>query len=417
MITGKKIMSSTVFSAFFMVIMLMVFYPLAQTQQTKDKLLDKKKHIEEEIAYYKKLIEETKKTKNISLNQLVLLKNQISVRENLIGVINIEMSELDSKIIENMEEVQRSTEQVKALKEEYAKMVYNAYKNRSSFDRLMFIFASTDFNQAHRRLKYLQQYNQYLRHEVELISNTTNQILQTNKELEKQKNSKQELLVSSQAEKLKLAKEKEKKDADLKKLKKTETELKKTLKQKEEEARILRRKIESAISEEIKKSAVKTNKTVTTTTTVKNVLTPEEIIATDNFAGNKGRLPWPLERGAITATYGEHPHPVLDGIKVKNNGIDISTSSGAVARAVFAGIVAGVVTITNNNKAVIIRHGEYFTVYSNLMSVSVKKDQKVAIKQTVGTINTGSDDNKTELHFEVWQGKLTCNPVDWISKR
>jgi murein hydrolase activator len=410
-------MSGAVFTVFFMVIMLMVFYPLAQTQQTKDRLLDKKKHIEEEIAYYKKLIEETKKTKSISLNQLVLLKNQIAIRENLIGVINFEVSELENKITENMVEVQRSTEQVSALKEEYAKMVYNAYKNRSSFDRLMFIFASTDFNQAHQRLKYFQQYNQYLRHEVDLISNTTSQILIANKELEMQKNSKQELLASSQAEKLKLAMEKEKKDADVKKLKKTEAELKKTLKQKEEEAKILRRKIESAISDEIKKSAVKTNKTVTNTTTVKNVLTPEEIVASDNFAGNKGRLPWPLERGAITATFGEHPHAVLDGIKVKNNGIDISTSMGATARAVFSGIVAGVITITNNNKAVIIRHGEYFTVYSNLMSVLVKKDQKVAIKQAVGIINTSSDDNKTELHFEVWQGKLTCNPAEWISKR
>ncbi|MEI6851958.1 MAG: peptidoglycan DD-metalloendopeptidase family protein [Bacteroidota bacterium] len=414
---GKKIISYSVFAVFFTVIMLLVFYPLAQTQQTKDKLMDKKKQIEDEIAYYKKLIEDTKNTKNISLNQLVLLKNQIEKRENLIDEINVEMSDLDNKISQNNVVVQRSTEQMKALKEEYAQMVYNSYKNRNSFDRLMYIFASSDFNQAHQRLKYFQQYNNYLSHQVDLISNTTNQILQTNQELVLQKNSKQQLLVSSETEKLQLAQEKEKKDADLKKLKQTEGELRKKLKQKEEEARTLRRKIESAISDEIKKSAFKSNKTVTTTTTVKNVLTPEEVVASDNFAGNKGKLPWPLERGAITGTYGEHPHPVLDGIKVKNNGIDISTSVGATARAVFAGVVASVITIANNNKAVIIRHGEFFTVYSNLKSVSVGKDQKVGIKQAIGVINSSSDDGKTELHFEVWQGKMTCNPAEWISKR
>jgi septal ring factor EnvC (AmiA/AmiB activator) len=213
-------MSLSVFAIFFTIIMLMVFYPFAQNQQTKEKLLDKKKQIEDEIAYYRKLIDETKKTRNISLNQLVLLKNQIEKRENLIAEINTEVSALDNKIIENIVVVQRSTEQMIALKQEYSKMVYNAYKNRNSFDRLMFIFSSSDFNQAHQRMKYFQQYNDYLRHQVDLISNTTNQIIQTNKELELQKNSKQELLVSSEVEKVKLAMEKEKKDADIKNLKK-----------------------------------------------------------------------------------------------------------------------------------------------------------------------------------------------------
>lgn len=415
--TRRKIMTYAVFAIFLGITMLMVFYPYAQNQQAKDKLIDKKKQIEEEISYYRKLIDETKKNKSMSINQLVLLKNQIEKRESLIEEINTEMSELDNKISENIVVVNRSTEQMKALKEEYAQMIYNSYKNRSSFERLMFIFASTDFNQAHQRLKYFQHYNEYLRHQVDLIANTTDQILQKNKELELQKNSKQQLLAASEAEKRKLALEKEKKSADVSKLKKKEAELRKKLKQKEEEARILRRKIETAISDEIKKSAGKSKKTVTTTTTVKNVLTPEEKVESDNFSGNKGRLPWPLERGAITGTFGEHPHPVLEGIRVKNNGIDIATTSGSNARAVFDGVVSGVITITNNNKAVIIRHGEYFTVYSNLQSVSVSKGQKVNMKQSIGVINTSSDENKTELHFEVWQGRLICNPAEWIARR
>ena len=147
------------------------------------------------------------------------------------------------------------------------------------------------------------------------------------------------------------------------------------------------------------------------------MLTPEEKVVSDNFTNNKGKLPWPVERGAITGYFGEHPHPVLDGIKVKNNGIDISTTAGSSARAVLSGTVSSVVTITNNNMAVIIRHGEFFTVYSNLESVQVNKNQSVSTKQSIGIVYTNADEGKTELHFEVWQGKVICNPAEWLAKR
>ena len=343
--------------------------------------------------------------------------NHISQRENLIDEINGEMLSLEYTISDNMQKVQRSKEQLQAIKDSYAKIIYNAYKNRSAVDRLMFIFAAKNFNQAYQRLKYLQLYNEYLHRQVDLILNTTNQIIDKNKELESQKNSKKELLMNSEEEKKQLALEKEKKDADVSKLKQTENDLRKKLKQKEEQARVLRNKIESVINYEITKSAHKSNVTVTTTTTVKNVLTPEEKVVSDNFSANKGKLPWPVERGVITGTFGEHPHPVLEGIKVKNNGIDISTTAGASVRSVLSGVVSSIITITNNNKAIIIRHGEYFTVYSNLQSVSVKKDQQVTTKQTIGVASTNSDDGKTEMHFEVWQGKIICNPAEWLAKK
>lgn len=392
-------------------------YPFAQNQQNKDKLLDKKKAIEEEIAYYKKLLDETKKNKDLSLNQIVLLKNQITKREELIGGINDEIAGLDYIISANNENIKRSNEQLNSMKNEYAELIYNSYKNRSSYDRIMLIFAAKDLNQAYSRIKYFQQYNEYLRRQVGLIQNTKKTITEKNRELEQQKLSKKELLLSSEKEKQKLAEEKATKDKNLKTLKQKESELKSKLKKKEEEARILKKKIEAAIAAEINKSAVKSNKTVTSTTTVKNVLTPEEKVVSDNFMSNKGKLPWPVERGAITGSFGEHPHPVLDGIKVKNNGIDISTTIGASARAVLNGTVSSIVTITNNNTAVIIRHGEFFTVYSNLESVSVSKNQSVSIKQNIGVVYTNTDEGKTELHFEVWQGKAICNPAEWLAKR
>jgi len=392
-------------------------YPFAQNQQNKDKLLDKKKAIEEEIAYYKKLLDETKKNKDLSLNQIVLLKNQITKREELIGGINDEIAGLDNKIFANNENIKRSNEQLNSMKNEYAELIYNSYKNRNSYDRIMLIFAAKDMNQAYSRIKYFQQYNEYLRRQVGLIQNTKKTITEKNRELEQQKLSKKELLLSSEKEKQKLAEEKATKDKNLKTLKQKEKELKSKLKKKEDEARILKKKIEAAIAAEINKSAVKSNKTVTSTTTVKNVLTPEEKVVSDNFMSNKGKLPWPVERGAITGSFGEHPHPVLDGIKVKNNGIDISTTIGASARAVLNGTVSSIVTITNNNTAVIIRHGEFFTVYSNLESVSVSKNQSVSIKQNIGVVYTNTDEGKTELHFEVWQGKVICNPAEWLAKR
>ncbi len=417
MTEGNKVKIFLLVFCFFSIIAGVWFMPYAQNQQNKDKLLDKKKKIEEEISYYKKLLNETSKNKDLSLNQLVLLKNQISKREELIDGINEEIFGLELKISKNNQDIQRSNEQLASMKDEYALLIYNAYKNRSSYNRLMLIFAAKDFNQGFQRIKYFQQYNEYLRRQVALIQDTKEYIAQKNKELVQQKLSKEDLLQNSQEEKNKLSEEKAQKDNDLNKLKKKEADLRKKLKKKEAEANTLKKKIEAAISSEITKSASKSNKTVTNATTVKNVLTPEEKVVSDNFTNNKGKLPWPVERGVITSYFGEHPHPVLDGIKVKNNGIDISTTQGSAARAVLSGTVSSIVTITNNNMAVIIRHGEFFTVYSNLGSVCVSKNQSVSTKQSIGTVYTNSDEGKTELHFEIWQGKVICNPTEWIAKR
>jgi septal ring factor EnvC (AmiA/AmiB activator) len=407
-----------VYSVFFICLVLFMFpFASSQNQSQKDKLLDKKKQIESEIEYYKQLLSDTKKSKELSLNRVNLLKNQISKREDLIDEINSEVGLIDKQINENNQEIRKHQENLQVLKDEYARMIYNAYKSRHAYTRLMFIFAANDFDQAYQRLRYFQQYNDYRRKQVELIAETQGQILLKNKDLRQEKENKNQLLQSNEQEKQKLAIEKAEKDKALKGLKKKESEIKKALKEKQAEAAKLKGKIESLIAEEINKSAKKTNKTVTATTTARTVLTPEEKLLSDNFISNKGKLPWPVESGVISSSYGEHPHPVLDGIKVKNNGIDIATKKGSAARAVFNGIVTSIIVITNTNKAVLIRHGDYFTVYSNLESVSVSKGQNVSTKQRIGTVYTGDSDGKTELHFEVWEGKLLCNPVLWLAGR
>lgn len=390
------------------------------SQKTKEKLQEDKEKIEKDIAYTNKLLTETKKNKQISLNQLIILNNKINQREDLITNINSEIGTIDEKIQNNLKETSKLTAEVKKIKEAYGKMIFYAFKNRNAYTRLMYVFASSNINQAFKRLKYLKLYAKYRRKQAENIISSTQLLSEKLTELKGIKTNKSTLLKSKESEKDSLAQEKEEKNTSVKTLLKKEKDLLKTIKQKEKEAKKLQQSIEAVIAEEIKK-ATTNNTTNTTTQTNDNVsttikelgLTDKEIALSTNFSNNKGKLPWPTEKGIVTSTFGIHTHPVLD-IQIKNNGIDILTSVGAKARAVFEGKVTGVVNIPGADKAVIIRHGEYLTVYSNLSDVSVKTGDLVVIKQEIGTIATDAEESKTELHFEVWYGKTLTDPINWL---
>ena len=392
--------------------------PLAQTRQdAKEKMESRKKQLEEEIAVNKKLLEETEKNKKMSVGQLKLLKAQIAKREELLNQINLGIDSLNRLIRDNDDLLVKQDQNLKTLKTEYAKIIYDEWKMRNANDRLLFVFAARDFNQAFHRIKYFQQYTYYRKIQAGLIVSVTEDIKTKKEELQSQRLEKQSLLADNESEKDRLDREKEEQAGMVLQLKKKSNELKKQLARKQEEARKLKQKIQEIIAYEFNKSAGKTNKTPTSTTDVKNILTPEEKLISNDFMSNKGKLPWPVASGVISDYFGEHDHPVLEGIKVKNNGIDISTSRGSAARAVFGGIVASVVSIEADNKLVIIRHGDYFTAYSNLASVSVAKGSKVTTKQSIGVVNTDSDDGKTNLHFEVWEGRVAQNPVYWLAPR
>jgi murein hydrolase activator len=408
----------------FFVITVMVFVSFCSySQKTKEKLQEDKKKLADDIAYTNKLLSETKKNKQVSLNQLIILNNKINQREELINTVNTELNDLEGTISQNSKETEKLNNNLLELKHEYAKMIVFAYKNRNSFTRLMFIFASSDFNQAFIRLKYLQQYTRYRKKQAEMIVRTGQLLTSKISELINIRSGKTKLLTNQENEKLMLDEEKKEKNTSVKKLQDKEKELVQTIKQKEKESKKLKLAIETVISEEIKKATEKSKTTTTTNTTNKTVvkseitLTPEEVVVSNSFVSNKGKLPWPSEKGIVTSTFGKHPHPVLDGITIQNNGIDISTSDGAKARAVFEGKVTGVISIPGANKAVIIRHGEYLTVYSNLASVYVKTGDKVKIKQEIGLIYTDTDESKTELHFEIWNGKILTDPLGWLSPK
>lgn len=410
--TWQKLASS-------LILMVIVFFSFISNtfgQDKKSQLEARKAKIEEEINYTNRLLSETKKSKQTSMNQLVLLNKKISKRQELINAISGEINQIDSRIKQTNDTIGELTESIKKLKEEYGRMIYYAQKNRSSYSRLMFIFSAENFNQAYQRLKYFQQYSSYRQNQVRVIKETQAVLAEKVALLQKQKNEKLSLKTVEETEKQKLAREKNEQDQVVRKLSQKERELLKKLRENEKAAKKLQKAIEDLIAEELRK-ARETAKKTGTKPSIDNAfgLTPSEMKLSTSFAGNKGNLPWPTERGVISATFGEHPHPVLKGIKTKNNGVDITTAGGSYARSIFDGEVTSIMSLPSYHNVIIIKHGEFLTVYSNIVQVLVKKGDKVTTKQKLGLIET-DDSGRTKLHFELWKGKILQNPEAWIIK-
>lgn len=403
--------------------LLLFFLSLASFAQTAKELEEKKKRLQDDIKYTNKLLEETESSKKNSLSQLRLLNTKIEMRQELIKTIAKEVKLIDKQINQTNSVVGSLENDLKKLKSEYAKMIYFAWKNQSSYDRLMFIFSSKDFNQAYLRLKYIQQYADYRKKQAKIIKETQLALGEKIDVLKKSRTEKAALLTNEEQEKLKLTTEKKEKDMLLENLQNKEAQLKKELKQKQNEAQKLQKEIERIIAEEIKKRAEEARKKAEADKLagkeVKETpkgfsMTPEEVLISDNFELNRGKLPWPSEKGIITGHFGESTHPDLPNVKINNNGIDIGTDRGAKARAVFDGTVSAIISIPGAYKAVMVRHGEFISVYANLEEVYVKKDDKIKVKQEIGKVHTDESEGKTELHFEIWRGNAKTNPEEWI---
>jgi septal ring factor EnvC (AmiA/AmiB activator) len=279
----------------------------------------------------------------------------------------------------------------------------------------MFIFSANDFNQAYRRLRYIQQFNSNLKKQAKLIENGELKIENEVSRLKTEETEKQSLKTNNENENNQLVSVKQQQGKTLKELQKKQTELQKTLKEKEKTAAKLQKEIEAIIAKEISESSTKKD-AVRSKNPEKFSLTPEEQKLSNTFSGNRGKLPWPTAKGIVASSFGEHDHPVLKGIKTKNNGIDIATEAGVEARTIFDGKVTAVISVPGADKAIIIRHGDFLSVYSNLEETYVNKGDKVTTKQRIGKIATDQSDSKTELHFELWQGKSLLNPMDWLAR-
>jgi murein hydrolase activator len=402
---------------FLLVACLVLINLCAALAQSKSELEKQKQQLLKDIEYTNKLLRDTEQNKKQTLTELSLMKAKITQRQQLINTVGRQASIVEKQMGETRAIVSALEDDLKQLKEEYGKMIYYTYRNKSQYDRLMFILSSKDINQAYKRVKYFQQYAKHRQDQVKAIEALQKDLNARSVELAEKKRELSKLVEDSEREKLQLSAEKEQRDKMVHDLQDKEKELRKALKKKDQEAKKLEQAIARIIEEEIRKARVKSEKTETKVTKSGFALTPEEMTLSTNFADNRAKLPWPSDRGVITSTYGEHAHPTLRDIKTVNNGVDIATEPGTKARAVFEGTVSAVVSIPGAHKAVIMRHGEYLTVYSNLENVEVKMGDKVTVKQPLGTVVTDTDENRTVLHFELWKGAEKQDPALWITKQ
>lgn len=397
---------------------LLVITSTLSFSQTKKELEKKRAKLQKEIDETNRLLQTTSKNKNRSIAELNALDKKIKTRKELILTINSEIDVLGSQINYTNNEIGNLENKMEELKDNYAKMVVYAYKNKNEYQRLMFVFASSSFNQAYKRLKYLQQYSEQRKNQAMLISETNQKLTGKKTELEFQKKDKTKLKSTQEIQKKTLDKEKGEQEIVVSKLQQNEKKLLKQLADKQAAKEKLDRALDNLIRKEIeaakKKATAAGNKNVTNTNVF--TLTPEAQKLSSGFASNRGALPWPVEQGTITGIFGDHPHNELKGIVVKSNGIDISTNKGSSARVIFQGEVTHVTSISGN-KVVIIRHGEFLSVYSNLEETFVKQGDKISTKQKIGSIHTNMEDEKTELHLEIWKGFTKLDPSGWLAKK
>jgi septal ring factor EnvC (AmiA/AmiB activator) len=381
--------------------------------QDKAELQKERDRISEEISLTSKLLKETRDNRNKVEAELSLLTRKIGLREDLIKSLQREISQYNARIKQNKAEITKLENELKALKDNYAKMIQFAQRNNRAEDRLMFIFASKDFYQATRRIKHLQQIARFRQNQAKEILATQAQLNELNLGLLAVINEKDELLQNEENVRKELAHDVSAQKSAVTSLQQEEKSLLKKLKEQEKQREKLNKEIQKIIEAEIRASK-KDNAGVF-------ALTPEAAALSANFESNKGKLPWPVERGVITAKFGQNPHPVLAGIMVPNNGIDIATSNSAAVRAIFQGTISAVFSIPGAGQNVIINHGGYRTVYSNLKEVSVSKGQKVESKQSLGTVLTDESSGKTEAHLEIWKvsesGTTKQDPALWIYRQ
>lgn len=391
----------------FISIIILIFSCDLIAQESAKELEEKRKKLETEIVYTNQLIKQTQKSKQATLNELNLLNSQISKRNELIATLKKELFFLNTKIENTEISLNRLNDELDKLKIEYARIISFAYKHQKAHNKLIYLFSAKDLNQAYQRLRYLDQISEYIRNEANTI-----RIKEKNKEAElamynDQVAEKKKLLNAENEQVSALEREQVLKDDVTRKLTGKEKQLRVELRAKEKETKKLDKKIAEIIAKEIEAKKPKKGEDAT--------LSPEELELSSSFVNNKNKLPWPVERGVISEKYGIHQHPALKNVKIKNNGINISTSEQSDARSVFKGKVVSIAKISASNIAVIINHGEYFTVYSNLDMVYVKIGDEVETLQAIGKIHTSLKGN-TELNFQVWKGKELQNPSNWISK-
>ena len=423
-------------------ILILVVALSVNAQQDQKKLKREQQKLEKRISNTKKLLNKVKNNSQASLNEIRLIENQIKNREALVNLFDNQVRSAEMKIVQKKIEIKRLRSKLNQLKQQYRKMFIYAYKHRGNYNKIMYLLASSDYNEALRRNRYLKKVAAIQRKQAALIKQHQQLILKEIKEIDSEKLIKQRALEEKKQERELIEKDKNKKEKSYQKFKKEEQALIGQLKADERKKLQLKKQIDAAIRADIAREQAKeaarqaelaknakasanskkgdASKS-STTAAPKIVATPistEGAAVGKSFAANRGRLPWPVDNGSITEKFGRNYHPTLRGVEWNNNGIDITCNSSSKVRAVFEGEVTTVFSVAGAGKVVIIKHGAYRTVYGNLAETFVGVGSKVSTKQAIGTLL--NDSGVSVCHFEVHEvvgvSPVTLNPSLWIGR-
>lgn len=384
-------------------------------ESQQEKLEQRKAQILQEIRENESQLQSVKKKEKSAVTVVMLQANKIKLQEKLIKTTEKQAKVLGNDMYINQVKINKLKKELEILKEDYARMIVKSYKSRSQESRAMFLLSSENFLQAYKRAQYMKQYSSFRKMQGEEIKSKSLELQDYNGRLALQKKEKQKIIAEKEKERLALEKQKKEQLRLVNTIKKDKNKIMAAIRKKQSETKAIDRQIDRLIREAIAEANRKAAKDGTATggSSSRIALTAEAKILADNFRANKGKLPWPVEKGFVSLGYGKQPHPVFPTLEINNSGVEITTESGAYARSVFAGEVTNIMVLSPVNKAVMIQHGDCFTVYQNLSTVSVSKGDKVGIKQNLGKIRTNSE-GKTVLKFTISQNATYNNPASWL---
>ncbi len=417
-----------------LVFLLVAFW--GSSQVSSDKLIKEQSRLENKIADTKMLLKKTQNNKSASLDELKVIENQINYREQLLKNYDNQIRGAELKIEQKSKQIKEYEAKVRRLKDQYKKLILYAYKNRNKYGKMMFIFAAESYQEAIKRNNYLKRVAEIQENQFIVIQQHQELITEEIGAIEKEKKLKLSVISDKKKERLAIEEDRVRQEKIYQEFKQEEEQILAKLRQDEKDRQVLRNRIASAIQREIAEAEAKrkaeeaalAKKSATTTTTAKETTTAstptfeatkEEAALGKSFEVNRGKLPWPVDKGTITENFGNNPHPTLKNVTTNNRGIDISAPKNSQVRAVFEGEVTSVLNIPGAGKVVIIKHGNYRTVYSNLQDTYVVAGQKVSTKKVIGSLLSKSGQNMSVVHFEVHQvsgSNVTClNPSLWVS--
>jgi murein hydrolase activator len=414
------------------------------SQKKSDQLQAEQNKLEKKLSTTKSLLDKVKKGTESSLNELKLIENQVKNRELLVRNFDNQIRSAELTISSKGDQIKELQKRLVLLKEQYKKLLIYAYKHRNKSAKMMYIFSSSNYFEAVKRTSYLKRLSEIQQKQFKVIIQNEKTIHKEISSIKQEKDRKKELLQEKIVEKKQIEKDKSAKQLALEKLRKDENSLMAELKEQERQKAELKRRIKLAIEKEIadaeakakkeaekkaslaSKNAASSSPSKTTTSTsspakeVSFTDTKENIAMGKNFESNRGKLPWPVAKGSITENYGKNAHPTLPNVYTNNNGIDIGAPKNAQVRAVFDGEVTSVLNIPGAGKVIIIKHGAYRTVYSNLQEVYVSVGDKVGSKQSIGSLLADEEGNLSTSHFEIHQvveGTVQrINPTLWLAQ-